>query len=61
MNANGGYFEPMQPKRDFLILGCIALERIIQKCNPKAIFGILGCMSYQMILGTMHPKGKFLY
>ena len=48
------------PNVIFLILGCIALERIIQKCIPKTILGILGCMSYQMIFGTMHPKGNFL-
>ena len=60
MNDNGVCFEAMHPKCDLSVLGCIALERIIEKCNPQAGFEIQGCMSFQTIFSVMHPIGKIL-
>ena len=44
MNANEDYFESVHPKCDFWGLGCIGLERIIQKCSPNMDFCSTGCI-----------------
>ena len=42
MNANGGYFEPMQPKCDFFDFGMYSFRADYTEMHPKDNFGDFG-------------------